>query len=185
MASDGALRKMQITGFLLNDMWQSPRLGSKIDYYVPGSTHVVIPRNATNFGFRYAALNYQMQHRVHYQYMLEGYDKDWRNAEKERLAIYNDVPSGTYIFKVRAFLLESPDKYDIRSIEVEVKGSTTFGPVFKWVVATLLLLLVIFLVYKFIKEFKRNPMMPAKPKKDDDEDSYEIIDVDKLEQEEQ
>ena len=185
MASDGALLKLQITGFLLNDMWQSPRLGSKIDYYVPGSTHVVIPRNATNFGFRYAALNYQMQHRVHYQYMLEGYDKDWRNAEKERLAIYNDVPSGTYIFKVRAFLLESPDKYDIRSIEVEVKGSATFGPVFKWVVATLLLLLVIFLVYKFIKEFKRNPMMPMKQKKDDDEDSYEIIDVDKLEQEEQ
>ena len=185
MASDGALLKMQITGFLLNDMWQSPRLGSKIDYYVPGSTHVVIPRNATNFGFRYAALNYQMQHRVHYQYMLEGYDKDWRNAEKERLAIYHDVPSGTYIFKVRAFLLESPDKYDIRSIEVEVKGSATFGPVFKWVVATLLLLLVIFLVYKFIKEFKRNPMMPMKQKKDDDEDSYEIIDVDKLEQEEQ
>ena len=185
MASDGALLKLQITGFMLNDMWQSPRLGSKIDYYVPGSTHVVIPRNATNFGFRYAALNYQMQHRVHYQYMLEGYDKDWRNAEKERLAVYNDVPSGTYIFKVRAFLLESPDKYDIRSIEVEVKGSATFGPVFKWVVATLLLLLVIFLVYKFIKEFKRNPMMPMKQKKDDDEDSYEIIDVDKLEQEEQ
>lgn len=185
MASDGALLKLQITGFMLNDMWQSPRLGSKIDYYVPGSTHVVIPRNSTNFGFRYAALNYQMQHRVHYQYMLEGYDKDWRNAEKEHLAIYHDVPSGTYIFKVRAFLLESPDKYDIRSIEVEVKGSATFGPVFKWVVATLLLLLVIFLVYKFIKEFKRNPMMPMKQKKDDDEDSYEIIDVDKLEQEEQ
>ena len=185
MASDGALLKMQITGFLLNDVWQSPRLGSKIDYYVPGSTHVVIPRNATNFGFRYAALNYQMQHRVHYQYMLEGYDKDWRNAEKERLAIYNDVPPGTYVFKVKAFLLESPDKYDTRSIEVEVKGSGSFGSVFKWVVGILLLLLIVFLVYKFIKEFKRNPMMPVMPKKDVDEDSYEIIDVDKLEQEEQ
>ena len=185
MASDGALLKMQITGFLLNDVWQSPRLGSKIDYYVPGSTHVVIPRNATNFGFRYAALNYQMQHRVHYQYMLEGYDKDWRNAEKERLAIYNDVPPGTYVFKVKAFLLESPDKYDTRSIEIEVKGSGSFGSVFKWVVGILLLLLIVFLVYKFIKEFKRNPMMPVMPKKDVDEDSYEIIDVDKLEQEEQ
>ena len=185
MASDGALLKMQITGFLLNDAWQSPRLGSKIDYYVPGSTHVVIPKNATNFGFRYAALNYQLQHRVHYQYMLEGYDKDWRNAEKERLAIYNDVPSGTYVFKVKAFLLESPDKYDIRSIEVEVKGYAPFGPLFKWIIGILLLLLIVFLVYKFIKEFKRDPMMPVRPKKEDDEDGYEIIDVDKLEQEEQ
>ena len=185
MASDGALLKLQITGFMLNDMWQSPRLGSKIDYYVPGSTHVVIPRNATNFGFRYAALNYQMQHRVHYQYMLEGYDKDWRNAEKERTATYFDVPSGNYVFKVKAFLLESPDKYDIRSIEVDVRSALPLGPLFKWVVGIMLLLLTAFFVYKFIKEFKRNPMMPMKQKKDDDEDSYEIIDVDKLEQEEQ
>lgn len=188
MASDGALLKLQITGFLLSDVWQSPRLGSKIDYYVPGSTHVRIPSDASNFGFRYAALNYQLQHRIHYQYMLEGYDKDWRNAEKERMAIYNDVPSGTYVFKVKAFLLESPDKYDIRSIKVDVKGGMPFSRVFKWGAAILLFLLIVFIIYKFYTEFKRNPQFPVEKrekKRDDDEDSYEIIDVDKLEQEEQ
>ena len=123
MASDGALLKLQITGFLLSDEWQSPRLGSKIDYYVPGSTHVRVPSGASNFGFRFAAMNYQLQHRVHYQYMLEGYDTDWKNAGKDRIVYYSDVPGGTYTFKVKAFLLESPDKYDLRTIEVVVPAS--------------------------------------------------------------
>ena len=187
MASDGALLKLQITGFLLSDEWQSPRLGSKIDYYVPGSTHVRVPSEASNFGFRFAAMNYQLQHRVHYQYMLEGYDKDWRNAEKDRTATYFDVPSGTYVFKVKAFLLESPDKYDIRSIEVDVRSALPLGALFKWVVGIMLLLLIAFFVYKFNKEFKQKIEFPVEKKsgKGDDEDSYEIIDVDKLGEEEQ
>jgi AraC-like DNA-binding protein len=63
-------------------------------------------------------MNYQLQHRMHYQYMLEGYDKEWRNADKTRTASYSGVPTGNYRFKVKAFLLDSPDKYDMRTIEV-------------------------------------------------------------------
>ena len=189
MASDGALLKLQITDFLLSDVWQSPRLGSKIDYYVPESKRVKIPSGANNFGFRFAALNYQLQHRVHYQYMLEGFDKDWKNADNMHMAIYNDVPSGTYVFRVKAFLLESPEKYDIRTIEIEVKGALPFGPAFKWVIGILVLLMIAFFCYKFYVEFKNSPKIPVvkkvKKKNDDDEDSYEIIDVDKLGQEEE
>jgi hypothetical protein len=55
--------------------------------------------------------------------MLEGYDTDWKNAGKDRIVYYSDVPGGTYTFKVKAFLLESPDKYDLRTIEVVVPAS--------------------------------------------------------------
>lgn len=181
MVLGGSLLKLQITDFLLSDVWQSPRLGSKIDYYVPVSRSVEIPSSAVNFGFRFAALNFQLQHRVHYQYMLEGYDKDWRNAPKEHMCIYSKVPSGTYIFKVRTFLLEAPDEYDIRTIEVNVQGTLGLGPIFNWVIGILLCLFAIFLIYKFIKEFKRKPDVPQM-KRLIDEKSYEIIDVDKLEE---
>lgn len=180
MATSGSLLKLQITGFLLNDEWQSPRLGSKIDYYVPGSTHVDIPMNASNFGFRFAALNYPLQHRIHYQYMLEGYDDDWRNAEKERIAIYNDVPTGKYIFKVKAFLLESPEKYDIRTIEVKV-GHHLSSHTWLIILGILLLLMLCFFAYKFRKEYRRKLQLPDE-KEEEDDDSYEIIDVDKLEE---
>jgi len=51
----------------------------------------------------------------------------------------------------------------------------------------MLLLLIAFFVYKFNKEFKRKIEFPVEKKsgKGDDEDSYEIIDVDKLGEEEQ
>ena len=181
MATSGSLLKLQITDFLLNDVWQSPRLGSEINYYVPGSKHVEIPRGASNFGFRFAALNYQLQHRIHYQFMLEGYDKDWRNADKMRLVIYNDVPSGKYTFKVKAFLLESPDKYDIRTIEVTVNGHLGSKAFISWTVCILLLLVLFFLLYRYRNKFFKKPLEMVRKKKDT-EDRYEIIDVEKLEE---
>ena len=186
MAASGALLKLQITDFLLNDVWQSPRLASDIDYYVPGSKSVVIPSSATSFGFRFAALNYQLQHRVHYQYMLVGYDTDWRNADKMRMVLYNDVPSGKYTFKVKAFLLESPDQYDIRSIDVEVKGRLTLKAVIAWAIGILLLAALLFVIYLYRNKLITKPLKAikekAKKKKDDDDedDSYEIIDVNQL-----
>ena len=123
MNSTGSLLKLQITDFFIGDQIQSPRLNDTYDYYVPVSKRVEIPSHNDDFAFRFAALNYQLQHRVHYQYMLEGYDTDWKNAGKDRIVYYSDVPGGTYTFKVKAFLLESPDKYDLRTIEVVVPAS--------------------------------------------------------------
>ncbi len=118
--STGSLLKLRITDFYLNNVLQSPRLNSELDYYVPESKKVTIPKDYDEFSFRFAALNYQLQHRVVYQYMLEGYDEEWQNADKKRMATYNGVSAGTYKFHVKAFLLESPDAYDMRTIEVEV-----------------------------------------------------------------
>ena len=181
MATSGSLLKLQITDFLLSDVRQSPRLGSEINYYVPGSKRVEIPRGASNFGFRFAALNYQLQHRIHYQFMLEGYDKDWRNADKMRLVIYNDVPSGKYTFKVKAFLLESPEKYDIRTMEVTVKGRLGSKAFISWTVCLLLLLILLFLLYRYRNKFFKKPLEMARRKKNKD-GHYEIIDVEKLEE---
>ena len=121
----GSLLRLRITDFFLNDKLQSPRIDSTFQYYIPESSKVELPTKNCEIAFRFAALNYQLQHRVHYQYMLEGYDDDWQNAPKTRIASYRNLPSGTYQFKVKAFLLESPDNYDMRTIEVVVPYSLT------------------------------------------------------------
>lgn len=112
--------KLRITDFYINDQQQSPRYSQIYDYYVPDSKTVSLPHHNMTFGFRFAALNYQLQHRMHYQYMLEGYDHNWQNAGRDRSVTYADLPTGTYHFKVKAFLLESPEKYDMKVIEVVV-----------------------------------------------------------------
>ena len=139
----GSLLKLRITDFFLNGIIQTPRMPDQaFDYYVPESKKVKIPESNSTFAFRFAALNYQFQHRIHYQYMLEGYDDEWQNAGKDRMATYSNLSGGTYQFKVKAFLLESPENYDIRTIEVVVPYSFT-----SFIVYFILLLLVAGLVY--------------------------------------
>lgn len=122
----GSLLKLRITDFFLNGIIQTPRMPDQpFDYYVPESKSVKLPDANSTFAFRFAALNYQFQHRIHYQYMLEGYDDKWQNAGKDRMATYSNLSGGTYQFKVKAFLLESPENYDIRTIEVVVPYSFT------------------------------------------------------------
>ena len=134
----GSLLKLRITDFFLNDEMQSPRLNQTFDYYVPENRRVVLPSHGDEFAFRFAALNYQLQHRIVYQYKLEGYDHDWVNADKSRMASYEGVPAGTYRFQVKAFLLESPEAYDVRTIEVVIPPSFMFSPTAVWIYMALL-----------------------------------------------
>jgi len=117
---DGTALKLRFTDFMLNDKAISPRTDSHYDYYVPDSTSVELPDHGSLFSIRFASLNYKMQARVKYQYILDGFDKDWRTADGSRTATYSDVPTGTYTFKVKAFLPESPETSDVRTIEVKV-----------------------------------------------------------------
>ena len=112
--------KLRITDFFLNDELVSPSRNDYYDYYVPEAQSVTIPAHNMSFAIRFASLNYQLQHRIHYQYMLEGYDKDWKNADRSHMASYSDLPTGNYCFKVKCFLLGDPDKYDIKTIMVKV-----------------------------------------------------------------
>lgn len=118
IAKTGSLLKLRITDFFLNDQQMSPRLNDTFDFYVPESRSVKLPKHGGEFSFRFAALNYQLQHRTHYQYRLLGYESEWNNAGKERMASYSDLPAGTYLFQVKAFLLESPENYDMRTMEI-------------------------------------------------------------------
>ena len=140
-ASTGSLLRLRITDFYLDDQLQSPRLDSTFNYYIPESKSVTLPRNSSKVAFRFAALNYQLQHRIHYQYMMEGYDDDWQNADKTRTATYEDLPYGTYTFKVKAFLLESPEAFDMRKMEVIVPPPFLLSSTAIWIYVALLVLI--------------------------------------------
>ncbi|MBR1503761.1 MAG: hypothetical protein IJ618_07775 [Prevotella sp.] len=154
MGNSALQMKLQITDFFINEVLQSPRLNNTYDYYIPTSKSVELPTGNDNFAFRFAAMNYQLQHHVHYQYMLEGYDKDWQNADKELTAFYSGVPAGTYTFKVKAFLQESPDKYDLRTIEVIVPNTLLLSPTAFTIYLAVLLLAAIFVFVKYRKASK-------------------------------
>lgn len=151
----GSVLKLRITDFYLNHQLQSPRLTSHYDYYVPDAKRVELPTHGSVFSFRFAALNYQLQHRIYYQYKLEGYDTEWQNADKTRTASYAGIPTGTYHFKVKAFLLESPDKFDMKVIEVVVPPYFLLSSKAVWIYMTLGLILSLGLMIWRQRQLKR------------------------------
>ena len=179
-ASTGSLLRLRITDFYLDDQLQSPRLDSTFNYYIPESKSVTLPRNSNKVAFRFAALNYQLQHRIHYQYMMEGYDDDWQNADKTRTATYEGLPYGTYTFKVKAFLLESPEAYDMRTLEVVVPPPFLLSSTAIWIYLVLLVLIGCgWMLYR--QRRLRKLLQPASPTEDkQDNVSEEAVQTEKI-----
>ena len=63
---------------------------------------IVLPYNENFFSISFAALNYTKPEGNQYKYMLEGFDKDWKNSGNNNTAPYTDVPEGRYTFRVEA-----------------------------------------------------------------------------------
>ena len=145
--NNGSMLKLHITDFFLNDELMSPRTSNEFDFYIPESRSFTLPGHDDVFGFRFASMNYQLQHRVHYQYMLEGYDTEWKNADKSRTVSYSDIPTGTYRFKVKAFLLESPDKYDMKTIEVVIPPYFLLSSAAVWIYMPLVAIMALLLMF--------------------------------------
>ena len=153
--STGSMLKLHITDFWVNNVLQTPRQTTLYNYYVPDAKSVSLANHDDEIGFRFASLNYQLQHRVHYQYMLEGYDEDWKNAPVSRTAWYNNLPSGTYKFKVKAFLIDSPEKYDMKEIEVVVPPSFLFSREAMWIYMAIGVVLCVLLMLWIQKKRRR------------------------------
>ena len=59
--------------------------------------------NENNIKFNFISLNYINPLKCKYAYLLEGYDKDWIYTSAEfKKAEYSNLPSGKYVFKVKA-----------------------------------------------------------------------------------
>lgn len=88
---------------------QSVGVGEKIN------GRVILPKSITElksltlkyndnvFSIGFAALNYFDPDKVKYQYMMDGFDKGWIDADnKIRRATYTNLDPGSYVFRVRA-----------------------------------------------------------------------------------
>ena len=63
---------------------------------------IVIPSSKDKIEFHYTALSLRVPERVRFKYRLDGYDRDWVDAGTRRVAYYNNLPPGSYRFRVVA-----------------------------------------------------------------------------------
>ncbi|MBN2811777.1 MAG: hypothetical protein JXP39_07775, partial [Spirochaetales bacterium] len=63
---------------------------------------LILPASSRRVTFHYTALSFVVPQRVRFDYMLEGYDKDWISADVAREIGYTNLPPGDYRFRVKA-----------------------------------------------------------------------------------
>lgn len=108
--------KMEIssreTNFLITDIkvFNHPfgslpvNLQQEISPVMPTYTNQIkLPAKYNNFSIEFAALTYKNPELNRYAYRLVNFDRDWQYTDaNRRFAYYNNLPSGTYTFQLKA-----------------------------------------------------------------------------------
>ncbi|MDB5276323.1 MAG: response regulator [Ferruginibacter sp.] len=99
-----------------NESQQSPLKKS-----ITETDFITLPSSSSVFSFEFASLNYTSSDKKKYAYMLEGFDKEWNESGKERLATYTHLDPGEYTFKVRGLNNEGKWSPKIVSLKLLIK----------------------------------------------------------------
>lgn len=133
--------KPYITSFKINDTYLS------VDSLLK-EKRMVLNYDNTSISIGFSGLSYLQQRKLHYYYLLEGVDKDWIHVDHPMEAIYNSLPPGDYVFKVKSENADGITSEEIASIPVYVRP-----PFWKtWWFLSLIGLLFIMILYLIDKE---------------------------------
>jgi len=70
--------------------------------YIDNNEEIRLKYNQSSFIIEYTGLNYIFPGKNQYAYKLEGFDSEWNHVAQQRIAIYTNLNSGTYTFRVKA-----------------------------------------------------------------------------------
>jgi ligand-binding sensor domain-containing protein/serine phosphatase RsbU (regulator of sigma subunit) len=109
--------------------------------------------------FKFKALSTQT---TNYQFLLEGYDKDWSPVQTNNEAVFTNLSPGKYIFKLKAI-----NKYNIESDIMEYAFEITPPFYMRWwffvlSIAAIIASIVSFIKYRTHKLIKEKQVLEAK-----------------------
>lgn len=129
--------------------------GQPVEYkLVEDLDNPVFRHDQNNFIFSFASLSYTSPAKNKYSYKLEGFDERWRESEGYR-AEYTNIPSGKYVFRVKASNNDGVWNEEGASVSFTVKPHflrSTAALVFYLTVFSVLICLLIWLIRKKVKE---------------------------------
>ncbi|MBP8623204.1 two-component regulator propeller domain-containing protein, partial [Bacteroides sp.] len=108
---------------------------------------LVLSHRENIFAIQYAALDYTNPQNIQYAYMLEGFEKEWTMADKQRSATYTNLPKGNYTFKVRSTNSDGVWVENTRTLSIVVLPSFWETPLAYGLYILLILLVILVAVY--------------------------------------
>jgi signal transduction histidine kinase/DNA-binding response OmpR family regulator len=129
-----------------------PSADGPIDAMLDCCKEVRLGHDENSFSLSFTALDYGEFERVHYYYMMDGFDKDWIDAGNTHTASYANLPSGRYTFRVKA-TDDTSDQIisDERTLSVDVEPA----PVYTWWAWLIYFVLAAALAYYLYRNARR------------------------------
>lgn len=125
------------------DIWSSDSISVK---YVE---KVTLKHHQSMFSIEFAALNYYTQSHVRYEYILEGYEKEWHVADKNRIASYTNVPPGSYLFRVKTKDDTNPRLSSGQTLQIRILPPW-WKSTWAYVVYAILALALLYTILRFV-----------------------------------
>jgi ligand-binding sensor domain-containing protein len=95
--------------------------GKEYDGDINAVKKISLDHNEANFSFEFAALTFTNNDHIKYAYRLKGLDKDWRFADKQRIAAYSIAHGGMYTLQIKATNEQGNWNVDPYELIIQVK----------------------------------------------------------------
>ncbi|HKJ43689.1 MAG TPA: response regulator, partial [Sunxiuqinia sp.] len=153
---------------------------SPLQQTIDNCKKLILSHKQDFFNLKFAALDYENPDNINYAYKLEGFDEDWNYVQKQRTAVYTNVPKGEYTFKVKSTNSQGVWVNNERQLSITVKPSfweTRWAYALYLLVFAALLVLInytVFTIYKLKSDVRVEKKMSAMKQKFFIDISHEI-----------
>jgi signal transduction histidine kinase/ligand-binding sensor domain-containing protein len=134
------LTDFKINGHSVNLEKDAPHKAS-----IEETKEIKLQYNENDFSIDFAAIHYSSPEDNIRYYILQGYDTNWIKADSLNTALYHNIPTGKYVFKIKA-----SSSYGVWS-ETEVKIIISPPWWLTWWAITLYVFVLLFAVWGIIK----------------------------------
>lgn len=121
--------------------------GSVLKVGLDDTRELVLSHRENIFAIQYAALDYTNPQNIQYAYKLDGFEKQWTMADKQRSATYTNLPKGHYTFKVRSTNSDGVWVENTRALEIVVLPSFWETPFAYFLYVLFIVLIILTAVY--------------------------------------
>ena len=82
--------------------------------------HLDLKYNQSSFSFKFSAIDNILNPKYYYAYRLKGFNDDWITSSSDRIATYTNIPSGDYLFEVKAGSKKGTWDVPVKQISIRV-----------------------------------------------------------------
>lgn len=119
------------------------------------ANQIELPAEENSFRITFSVPHFSSPQQVHYEYLLEGYDKDWTACTIFQSAYYTNVPSGNYTLRVRAYVEGDKSSAIEKTIEIHI-ASPWYDTTLAHIVYILIFLTICYLIWRYFHLRRRH-----------------------------